>query len=111
MFQSFSRAHSFQRINLHQSPDKINKQIVIGSDSIFEGGLFWHVNVIQTSVVFVVEVNKVLVAEQTDHILATLQHPLRPRSHDALYPGDHSLNVLVEEKHVFGPQLGQDAAQ
>lgn len=48
-------------------------------------------------------VNEVFVAEKVNHVLPVLQHPLGPGTHDALNPGNHPLDVMVEEKDVFSP--------
>ncbi len=56
-------------------------------------------------------VDEVLVAEQVNHILSILQHPLRPWPYNTLDSGKHSLNMMIEEQHVLSPHLCNNAAQ
>ncbi len=104
MLHRLKGSNLFQRINPNQSPDKFNKKLIIGPDSILEGGLFGYINMIEPLalgipclVPFFVEVDEVLVAEEVDDVLATLQHPLRPWAQNALDPSDHAPNMMVEE--------------
>jgi hypothetical protein len=70
MLHRLKGPNPFQRINLNQSPDKVNKQLIIRPDSILEGGLFGYIYMVEPLalgilylVPFFVEVNEVLVAE------------------------------------------------
>ncbi len=110
MLHGFCSAKSLHRVNFNQTLDKINKQLIITSDSILECSFFGYKNMIHFFFLIMM-VYKVLVTEQVNHILSILQHPLRPRSYNTLNSSDHSLNMMIEKQYILGPNFCNNTSQ
>lgn len=80
---------------------------IVSANPIAQRGLFGDKNVVE-AVFF--EKDQILFAEIVGNLRASLKHPLRPRTQDALHSGKHASNVKVVKEDIFGPELCDDAA-
>lgn len=72
------------RVNFQQTLKEVEELSVLSSDSIAKRGLFRDEDVIKS---IFLEEDEVFLAEVVRHLRASLKHPLRPRSKDALHAG------------------------